>query len=85
MGLLGEESAARVIFSEADQLSGLIVDRFASYLVVQPTARAIADRLPEIVAILCETLNPRGVVLRLDEVTRSKEGLEGFAALRSMA
>ena len=37
--------SARLVFSEADGISGLIVDRYCSYLVVQVTALAIQQRL----------------------------------------
>ena len=43
------QGAARLVFSEGDGLSGLIVDRYGEYLAVQATALAMAVRLPQIV------------------------------------
>jgi 23S rRNA (cytosine1962-C5)-methyltransferase len=48
------DGAARLVFSEGDGLSGLVVDRYRDYLVVQVTALAIAVRLPQIVPMLVE-------------------------------
>jgi 23S rRNA (cytosine1962-C5)-methyltransferase len=71
-----EDSAARLIFSEADGLSGLVVDRYGEYLVVQPTSLAMAQRLEMIVAILQDLLQPRAVVLRAEKSMAQLEGVE---------
>lgn len=76
LGLDAPRGAARLIFSEADQLSGLIVDRFGPYLVVQPTARGLADRLEMILALLRDVVKPAGMIVRVDDNTRRREGLE---------
>jgi 23S rRNA (cytosine1962-C5)-methyltransferase len=70
------ESATRLIFSEADGLSGLVVDRYGDYLVVQPTSLAMAQRLEMIVAILQELLQPKAVVLRAEKSMAQLEGVE---------
>lgn len=70
------DCATRLVFSEADQTSGLIVDRYGDYLVVQPTALGIAQRLEPIVGILQDLLQPRGIVLKLDPATVAMEGME---------
>lgn len=44
LNLLRPDGACRVVFSEADQLSGLIVDQYADTLVLSLTARAIYQR-----------------------------------------
>ncbi len=67
--------AARLVFSEADDLSGLIVDRYGEYLAIQPTALAIARRLEPIVAMLTEVLRPRGIVLRNERGLPHNEGI----------
>jgi len=67
-------TAARLIFSEADGISGLVVDRYGNFVVIQPTALGIAQRLESIVAILQETLHPRGIVLKLDKTMAQLEG-----------
>ena len=38
LGYTDPQGAARLVFSEADGLSGLVVDRYGEYLAVQPTA-----------------------------------------------
>jgi 23S rRNA (cytosine1962-C5)-methyltransferase len=69
-------SATRLVFSEADGLSGLIVDRYGDCLAVQPTSLAIAQRLEMIVAILQELLAPRAIVLRTEKSMAQLEGIE---------
>ncbi len=75
------QGAARWVFSEADGLSGLIVDRYAEYLVVQVTALALAVRLPQIVPLLVDLARPRGIVLRTDREIVRAEGLDPVPAL----
>jgi 23S rRNA (cytosine1962-C5)-methyltransferase len=69
------EGGARLVYSEADGLCGLVVDRYGPYLIVQPTALAMAARIEELVAILVELLQPRGVLLRTDREISKAEGL----------
>src|SRR5688572_3437345 len=74
LGYLEPSDACRVVFSEADGLSGLIVDRYADYLAVQPTALAIARRMDVIVPILVDLLRPRGIVIRNERGIAQTEG-----------
>ncbi len=74
--LLGDTSACRVVFGEADFLPGLIVDKFGDVLVVQTLALGIDRWLPDIVEILQELLQPRGIFERNDVPVRNLEGLE---------
>jgi 23S rRNA (cytosine1962-C5)-methyltransferase len=67
--------ACRLVFSEGDGLSGLVVDRYGHYLVVQVNAVAIERRIDAIVAALVELMQPRGILLRIDEKMRHVEGL----------
>ncbi len=76
LGYDDPQGAARLIFSEGDGLSGLIVDRYADYLAVQVTAQAMAVRLPQIVPMLVEMLHPRGVMLRTERGVSRSEGIE---------
>ncbi|MDX1945897.1 MAG: class I SAM-dependent rRNA methyltransferase [Pirellulaceae bacterium] len=69
-------SATRLIFSESDGLSGLVVDRYGDYLVVQITSLAIAERLEMIVGVLQELLSPRAIVLRTEKSMAQIEGVE---------
>ncbi|QDU88686.1 Ribosomal RNA large subunit methyltransferase I [Pirellulimonas nuda] len=67
--------AARVVYSEADGLSGLVVDRFADRLVVQVGSLAIAQRLEPILEELAIRLAPRGILVRPDRSTADSEGI----------
>lgn len=68
--------AARLVFSEGDGLSGLIVDRYGPYLVVQPTSLGMGLRLAVIVPTLVQLLGPKGVLVRCDEAMARAEGIE---------
>ncbi|MCX7403865.1 MAG: class I SAM-dependent rRNA methyltransferase [Planctomycetia bacterium] len=66
----------RLVNSEGDGLSGLIVDRYAEYLCVQVTGLAMSLRLESICESLQTLLTPRGILLRGAERGLSK--LEGL-------
>lgn len=76
LGLCGAAAACRLVFSEADGLSGLIVDRYDDWLLVQFTSLAIAARRDLIVRLLEEQLQPAGIWLRTEKGIREAEGLE---------
>jgi 23S rRNA (cytosine1962-C5)-methyltransferase len=69
-------TAVRLVFSEADGLSGLVVDRYGDYLVIQVTALAIAQRLEMIVGILQRLQQPKAIVLRTEKTMAQMEGVE---------
>ncbi|QDU93772.1 class I SAM-dependent rRNA methyltransferase [Lignipirellula cremea] len=71
-----ETSAYRLVFSEADRLSGLIVDSYGPWLTVQITSRALADRTELLVGLLQEKIQPRGIWLRSDNEINVAEGIE---------
>jgi 23S rRNA (cytosine1962-C5)-methyltransferase len=71
-----EETAARLVFSEGDGLSGLIVDQFGEWLLVQVTSLAVAERIETILDLLEEKLNPRGIYLRTERGMNEQEQLE---------
>ncbi len=70
--------ACRLVFSEADELPGLIVDRYGTLLLVQLLARGL-DR-PEVRAlvtrVLVEACSPETIVERGDARMAALEGLE---------
>jgi 23S rRNA (cytosine1962-C5)-methyltransferase len=68
--------AVRLVFSEADGLSGLTVDRYARWLVVQFTSLALALRREMLVDLLVELTRPEGVYLRTERGIGKLEGLE---------
>ncbi len=72
---LPNTNAMRLIFGEADNLPGLVVDRYDDYLVMQCLTSGIDRRKREIADILADILQPRGIVERSDVSVRNKEGL----------
>jgi 23S rRNA (cytosine1962-C5)-methyltransferase len=76
LGYDDPQGAARLVFSEGDGLSGLIVDRYADFLAIQVTAMAMAVRLPQIVPMLVELTRPRGIMIRTERGVSRAEGLE---------
>lgn len=73
---LGYDNSYRVVFGEADGMSGLIVDKYADILVVQIVALGMDLRRDWIVSELVDLFSPRGIYERSDVAVRVKEGLE---------
>jgi 23S rRNA (cytosine1962-C5)-methyltransferase len=67
--------AYRVVHGEGDLLPGLVVDRYADYLVVQTLNQGMDRACEWIVASLVEMFSPRGIVARNDAAVRSREAL----------
>ena len=76
LGLGGPGRACRLVFSEGDGLSGLTVDHYDRWLVVQFTALGLARRRELITDILLDILRPEGVYLRTERGIGRLEGLE---------
>jgi 23S rRNA (cytosine1962-C5)-methyltransferase len=74
LGYRDPQGAERLIFSEADGLSGLIVDRYADYLAIEFTALGIIRRQELFLRLLEELLHPRGMVLRSERGAARGEG-----------
>ncbi len=74
--LAGPESACRLVFSEADGISGLVVDRYGDWLSVQMTSLALAARREMLTKLLAQKLSPAGIWLRTERGIREAEGLE---------
>jgi 23S rRNA (cytosine1962-C5)-methyltransferase len=68
--------AFRLVYSEADLLPSLIVDRYGDYLVVQTLSQGSERHKNLLVEILVELLSPKGIVERNDPKVRLLEGLE---------
>nr|MBO4518161.1 class I SAM-dependent rRNA methyltransferase [Clostridia bacterium] len=73
---LGYDDNYRVVFSESDTLSGLIVDKYGEYLSVQFLSLAMDLRKDLIVSVLKDIFNPKGIYERSDSPVRLKEGLK---------
>ena len=74
-GSIAGTNAARLVFSEADGVPGLIVDRYADYLVVQFRSAGLDRRRSDVVEILQRHLHPQGILERSDKAFRDEEGL----------
>ena len=70
------ERACRMVFSEADGLSGMTVDRYGDFLMVQWTSFALAQRSAVILDALKQSLHPKGIWLRTEKGIGEMEGLE---------
>ncbi len=79
-----ETDAFRLVHSEADGLSGLIVDRYGDALSVQVGAAAIEAWLDTVLDVLRETTGLTRVILRADAEAAARERLnESAIASRS--
>ena len=68
-------SSFRVVNSESDMLSGLIVDKYEDVLVLQTSALGMDRRKADIVAALQAIFSPRAIVERNEVASRKFEGL----------
>ncbi len=69
--------AERLVFSESDLISGLIVDRYADHLSVQFTAGALLRYREAILTHLKNALGITQTTVRIDEKTAKFEGISG--------
>ena len=68
-------NAYRLVHSESDGLPGLMVDRYADFLVTQFLSAGMDRLRREVVAALVNLIGPRGIYDRSDARMRIKEGL----------
>lgn len=66
----------RLVFSEADYLPGLIVDKYADHLAVQVLTSGIEKVMPVIIEELRQLLNPLSIFDKSDASSRQHEGME---------
>jgi len=69
------ESARRLVWSESDDLPGVVVDQFDDAVVVQLQTLAMERRAALIGDLLAELLRPAEVIFRNDAPIRRLEGL----------
>ena len=74
------QTAERLVFSESDLISGLIVDRYADCLGVQFTSGALLRWRDSILDYLQKSLGARSIVARMDPRTAKHEGVEEIEA-----
>lgn len=72
---LGTTNAYRWVYSEADLLPGLIIDRYADYIVMQTLDQGMDRARDVIAACVDEIAQPRAVIARNDAAVRKLENL----------
>lgn len=73
--LSDKTNTCRLVFSEADFLPGLIVDKYADFLSLQILSSGIEKVKNDIVEILKAELQPKGIFDKSDATARGHEGL----------
>jgi 23S rRNA (cytosine1962-C5)-methyltransferase len=76
LGLDAPRRACRLVFSEADGLSGLTVDRYDRWLAVQFTSLGLGQRRELFAELLRDLVQPEGIYLRTERGIGRLEGLE---------
>jgi 23S rRNA (cytosine1962-C5)-methyltransferase len=76
LALNGPGRGCRLVFSEGDGLSGLTVDRYDLWLVMQFTSLGLARRRELLADLLAEVIHPTGIYLRTERGIGQLEGLE---------
>jgi 23S rRNA (cytosine1962-C5)-methyltransferase len=73
----GDTNATRLVFSEADAVPGLIIDKYNELFIVQLLTQGLdrQDTRDAIVKVLCEEFNPSTIVERPDPRIRELEQL----------
>ncbi len=69
------ETARRIVWSESDDLPGVVVDQFGDALVVQIQSLAMEKRAGVLSDVLAELLKPAEIIFRNDATIRRLEGL----------
>jgi 23S rRNA (cytosine1962-C5)-methyltransferase len=72
---LGGASSFRVVNAESDFLSGLVVDKYEDFLVLQITSLGMDQRKPLILGALRAIFSPRAILERSDTAARKFEGM----------
>jgi 23S rRNA (cytosine1962-C5)-methyltransferase len=65
----------RVVYGDSDLLPGLVVDRFANYLVVQISTPGMECVREAIIEALVQVFKPAGILFKNDNAARVLEGL----------
>ena len=68
----------RLVYGEADQLPGLVIDRYDSVCVVQCTTAGMEAVKDEVLAAVEKVIKPTGILWRADSPMRKLEGLESY-------
>lgn len=75
VGARAAEAARRLVWSESDDLPGVVVDQYGDALVVQVQTLAMEKRANLLGDLLAELLKPAEIIFRNDAPIRRLEGL----------
>lgn len=81
LGLVSAQTGFRLVNAESDYVPGLIVDRYANWLVLQALTRYIDKHKETIVDALADVTGAKNFYERSDVPSRRKEGLGQAAGL----
>lgn len=81
LGLMDPDGACRIVNSEGDHLSGLVIDRFGHWLSVQTSSLGINQRMEEILDILMDETGCQGIIRRQDKEMAKLEGMDSVEGL----
>lgn len=70
-----DSNAYRLVHGEADQLPGLVIDRYGDYFTLQTLDQGMHRAQADIVSCLVELFAPAGIVERNDVAVRKREAL----------
>jgi 23S rRNA (cytosine1962-C5)-methyltransferase len=73
--VVADSEAYRLVHGEADQLPGLVIDRYGDYFSLQTLDQGMDGMKSEIVSCLDELFAPKGLVERNDVAVRKREAL----------
>ncbi len=68
----------RLVYGEADQLPGLVIDRYGDLCVVQCTTAGMEAVKDAVLGALDKVLRPAGILWRADSAMRQLEGLDSY-------
>ena len=74
--LAEETNCARVFFSEADGIPGLVIDKFEKYISIQFRNSGVEAFRQEIINAVKKYMKPKGIYERSDVENRIHEGVE---------
>ena len=74
--LAEETNCARVFFSEADGIPGLVIDKFDKYISIQFRNSGVESFRQEIINAVKKYMKPKGIYERSDVENRVHEGVE---------
>jgi 23S rRNA (cytosine1962-C5)-methyltransferase len=71
-----DQSVCRLLWSEADGVPGVVIDRYGDHVALQTLTLAMDQRKDIIVAAIRQVLNPKSIIERNDTLIRVPEGME---------